>query len=189
MSKIKKSMYDHADLKALLARQDLWKGKAEEVATDLRKYFDEELGDNLTAPKLLARLIAEFDLNDFPKAEVNIGELYLEWTVREYMIRKGPGLLKYVEFIYQKLVEYDFKLDKNKNGEYEWNDLDNHMWYVPHDKFNVFCITTQNMNWLIIHQHDEDDPCERNQFAVYRYWDKITDSNYDHNDLMEEIEK
>lgn len=163
-------------LKKMQAEQNWWKKPAEELASSLMKILEDQQR-NLDAPKILAHLIQQFDLETGTN---HIGEIYLEWTVKEYISTKGPGLYKFACSTYDNLVKFGKRCNvlEEKDGRvifevdtHDWNDLDNYGFYIPHDTLKIYCITTQNYSWIII--------LDERGMRVYRYWDQIYDAEGD----------
>ncbi len=138
-----------------------------------KKYYPND--HTLTAPDVLAKALEYFDLE-----EGEVGQLYLEWTVNAFITNKIIENIPKIDFIYNKLIEH--KITEKKS--YEYNDLDNHLFYIPVketksnkvDKFNirVFAMTTQNSNYLFVRKifRDKERTSDFDQINIYRYWDK-----------------
>lgn len=47
---------------------------------------------------------------------------------------------------------YQYLVNKNhtEDNKFEYNDLDNHSWYIPHDTYEAFCVTSQNHQFLYV---------------------------------------
>ena len=146
-----------------------------------KKYYPDDY--NLTAPEVLAKAIEYFDLE-----EGEVGQLYLEWTVGAFITNKIIENIPKIDFIYDKLIEHKI----TEKQRYEYNDLDNHLFYIPIketksnkiDNFNVriFAMTTQNSNYLFVRKifRNKEWSDEFDQINIYRYWDKWKASdNYD----------
>lgn len=113
-------------------------------------------GDTLRVSEVLANLIALYDIDDKDDA----GQLYLEWTVEKYVGAKVMANLDAIRFIVKTLKEYGYTED----NQYEYNDLDNHLFYIPDDEREIFCATSQNTRYIYILKGDK--------LHIRRYWDQ-----------------
>jgi hypothetical protein len=101
-----------------------------------------------------------FDLED-PK---DAGQLYLEWLVDHYVGRKVAANLDDVKKIVETLKAKGFTED----NVYDYNDVDNRLFYIPHPDKLIFCIETQNHRFIYILTTDTFRP----KFHIRRYYDE-----------------
>lgn len=96
--------------------------------------------------------------------------LDIEWTLEKFwgnIAREAaPTLIK----IYNKLVE-DCHTVKNK---FEFNDMDNHCWFIPSETEKVFIHTCQNYNHLFILGGIAEENNRYGRYHIRRYWDDLT---------------
>lgn len=147
---------------------------------DTDKYFD--------GHKCLAKALEHFDLED-PK---EVGQLSLEWLVDEFAKTKILQNIPDMDFIYQQLV----KNGHDEENSYEFNDMDNHLFYIPTDyvdkyrrSYQVFAMTTQNTNYLVVrkfHEDRDDFGKDFDETCLYRYWDEY---DFDDQDTWEVEER
>jgi hypothetical protein len=136
--------------------------------------------------KCLAKALEYFDVQ-CPK---EVGQLYLEWMVETFAKIKITKNIPDIDFIYQQLVKNDYSEDNS----YEYNDMDNHLFYIPTDyvdsydrSFNIFAITTQSTNYLVIRKihKDRDWGKKYDETCLYRYWDSYDFESEDKLDIEE----
>lgn len=134
--------------------------------------------NRLEAPKFLAKLIEKFDLEN--KKEV--GQLYLEWTIREFVESKANLIWNDIDFVYNYLIEKQY----HENSKYVFNDLDNSVFYIPNKTSKIIALTSQSLRFLIIKDKDNSPLFSESLFSgygVYRYWDsakeRLDEKNYE----------
>lgn len=123
----------------------------------------------------LAKLIALFDHGENPK---EVRQLNLEWTVDKYVQNKVEANLPDILFIHEKLKEHGH----TEKNPYVYNDLDNKLFYFPHDSRKVFAMTSQNLNFLVIYE-ESGTALKKRKLHIRRYWDR-----FDKNDTFREEE-
>ena len=123
---------------------------------------------NLDAPEMLATAIDYFKLGDEPKNGV---PLYLEWTAEAFVGAKLLENLDDILTVHDILVKYG--CDDNQHKQYEWNDGDNRLFYLPtgDETKKVWCSTSQNMRYMFIMNWNPE--LGVTQIHVRRYWDPI----------------
>lgn len=141
------------------ARTKLIAEATKEATAVFQKHFPNEK-HNLEAPEVLAACLEMFDLTD-PK---DAGQLYLEWLVDHYVGRKVAANLDDVRTIAETLKARGFTED----NVYDYNDLDNRLFYIPHIDKLIFCIETQNHRFIYILTTDTFHP----KFHIRRYYDE-----------------
>jgi hypothetical protein len=141
-----------------LERDNLAKATEEAIAV-FKKHFPEKRG-NLTAPQVLAACIEKFDLED-PK---DAGQLYLEWTVEQYVGRKVEANLGDIRAVVVALQQGVFFED----SPYEYNDGDYKLFQIPHDSLLIFCAEGQTPRYIYIL---DDRPCS-SRFHIRQYYDE-----------------
>lgn len=124
-------------------------------------------GGNQDAPEMLAEAIDYFKLDDEPK---NGCPLYLEWAVGAFVGQKLLENLDDILTVHDILVKHGCTDDDQR--QYEWNDGDNHLFYVPtgDETLKVWCATSQNMRYMFIMNCNDEGVTE---IHVRRYWDPI----------------
>lgn len=143
----------------LVAERERIAGATKELTNVLRKYYPDERG-NLSAPEVLAAALELFDGDD-PK---NAGQLYLEWLVEHYVGRKVAANLDDI----RKVVEALRKAGGTEEAAHEYNDCDNRLFYIPHDKKLIFCAEGQNTRYIYILIEGGLAP----QLHIRRYYDE-----------------
>jgi len=141
------------------ARQRKVTSATGEAAAVFQKYFPNER-HNLEAPEVLAACLEMFDLED----QKDAGQLYLEWLVDHYVGRKVAANLDDIKAIAETLKTKGFTEDNS----YDYNDLDNRLFYIPHANKLIFCIETQNHRFIYILSTDTFHP----KFHIRRYYDE-----------------
>lgn len=123
---------------------------------------------NLDAPEMLATAIDYFKLGDEPK---NGCPLYLEWTAEAFVGQKLLENLDDILAVHTMLVKYG--CDDNQHRQYEWNDGDNNLFYIPtgDETKKVWCATSQNTRYMFIMNCVAE--LGVTQIHVRRYWDPI----------------
>ena len=109
---------------------------------------------NLNAPGVLASCIELFDIED-PK---DAGQLYLEWVVEHFVGRKVRANIEDVKKVVETLKEKGFTED----NPHVFNDMDNTLFYIPHETKLIFCSTSQNTRYIYI--------LDGHKFHVRRYY-------------------
>jgi hypothetical protein len=134
--------FDLADFdeQARLERDNLAAATEEAVAVFKKHYPNERM--NMTAPQVLAACIEQFDLTD-PK---DAGQLYLEWTVEQYVGRKVEANLDDIRALVVWLQHGGFFED----SPYEYNDGDYKLFNIPHDNLLIFCAKGQSLRYIYI---------------------------------------
>lgn len=134
----------------------------------------------------LARALEHFDLEDSKE----VGQLHLEWLVNDFAEKKVKDNIPDIDFIYQQLVANGY----DEENRYEFNDMDNHLFYIPTDyidkfkrRFKVFVMTTQNTNYLVVRKLHEGRGLggEYDATCFYRYWDEYDFAPQDQWDIEE----
>lgn len=114
-----------------------------EKAAEFKQFFLSE-SRNLESPRALAAVLAAFDLED---ERNQTKQLYVEWTIEHFVGDKVKKLLPVIDELYDILVAKDFSSEKK---EFDFNDLDNGAYYIPHKKKKLIVLTSQNWDFLII---------------------------------------
>lgn len=125
----------------------------------LREYFPAG-ASNLDAPPVLAECLELFDLGDRKDA----GQLYLEWAVEAYIGRKVEANLDDIRFVYEILKGKGFYI----YDYYEYNDMDNRLFYVPHESKKIFCTEGQTTRYVYILEERYGEP----YLHIRRYYDE-----------------
>lgn len=123
----------------------------------------------------LAEVIALFDHGEDLK---EVRQLSLEWTVDKYVQNKVEANLPDIMFIHEKLKEHSH----TEKNPYIYNDLDNKLFYFPHDSKKVFAMTSQNFNFLVIYE-ESGTALKKRKLHIRRYWDR-----FDKNDKFRQEE-
>lgn len=135
-------------------RQEKLATACKEATAVFRKHFPGDNG-NLDAPIVLAACVELFDLDNHKDA----GQLYLEWLVEHYVGRKVAANLDDVKMIVEALKTNSYTQD----SPYVFNDCDNQLFYIPHEKL-IFCIESQNTRYIYI--------LHNNKLHIRRYYDE-----------------
>jgi hypothetical protein len=130
----------------------------EEIKEARKKFYDLIMTNSIRAPREIAKLMM---MQDFDDQRSMFHPLHLEWMIDHYVNEHAKKLIPTVAALYGMLKDGDFTEDNKLN----WNDLDNDAWFVPHDKLQVFVVTSQNNRFLIISYADEPD------YSVYEFFD------------------
>jgi len=136
-----------------------------------KKYFGKE-DKYLNATPAIAAALNYFDKGD------EVGEMYLEWTVDEFFRLQIKKRIENIKFIYSQLVKHKFT-EKNR---YEYNDLDNHIFYLPckkpeedYETMTVFVMTSQTTNYIVVYKELDFKTKKEEKIYIYRYWDQYWD--------------
>ena len=154
--------FDLADFdeEARLEKENLAAATEEAVAV-FKKHFPKPRG-NLTAPQVLAACIEQFDIGDPQDA----GQLYLEWTVEQYVGRKVEANLDDIEAVVEWLREGGY----TESNPYRYNDGDCKLFQIPHDDLLIFCAEGQTPRYIYIL---ENHPVLGNsRLHIRRYYDE-----------------
>jgi hypothetical protein len=82
-----------------------------------------------------------------PREQMNCYERAITPIIDKYL---NTFALKHVPLainLYNALVAGGHDSEENS---YEHNDMDNHAWYLPHDKAEIICLTSQNTRYMYI---------------------------------------
>jgi len=140
---------------------------------------EESGGSSISAPKIIAKALKYFD---FGEKDRWIGQLYLEWVCENFVAEEFEENFEDMDFIYQKLVEYKY----TENNQYEYNDMDNHIFYLPSKKvvcknypelvqnLHVFALESQSLNYIVVKKFYVTPGLEKTppNWYIYRYWDR-----------------
>ncbi len=133
---------DLSQLMTVLRERDLAITAAcDEARAVFKKHFSTATL-NLNAPIALASCIELFDIEDSKDA----GQLYLEWVVEHFVGRKVAANIDDVKKIVETLKEKGFTED----NPHDFNDMDNTLFYIPHETKLIFCVTSQNTRYIYI---------------------------------------
>ncbi len=113
---------------------------------------------------------------------LNCPTLKIEWTLEVYWANVARKNYPILMEIYNKLVAHDY----TRKNRFEYNDMDNHTWYIPHNELKVFVHTSQNHNLLFILPAELDG---WNKYHIRRYWDDLKCPNAKTNKLGNEFYK
>lgn len=163
----------------LAKREAKEKQAKKELSVLMLKHYPEGKDEDITAYKVLARLIELFDLDD---SGGEVGTLYLQWTASAFIEKKAEKYIPRVDHIYDCLVKGGF----NEDNPFVFNDLDNSMFFLPHESKRVLALTSQNCRWLFVRWSEKllDDNAE--YLYVYRYWDTFDFADTDRKEEAEE---
>jgi len=98
--------------------------------------------------------------------------LYLEWLADQYVGKKCPLLIEWLEKIHTILVVRNYTRD----NQFDHNDLDNKAFYIPHEKRKIVCLTGQTQRYLYV--WDDNNLHIRFFYDVWKErdeWDKEED--------------
>lgn len=149
----------------LVAKHDeLWGiGPKSEAAS--KRIFDlirKECSENEINPAALLGLVYD---------RFNCATLDLEWTLEKYWANQVRKFIPDLERIYVKLVENG----QTEEACHEFNDLDDHVWYIPltsDDNRRIFVHTSQNLNLIFVWDKSSVDN-RYGKVHIRRYWDKF----------------
>ena len=133
----------------------------EEAVAVFKKHFPEKRG-NMTAPQVLAACIEQFDLTG-PK---DAGQLYLEWTVEQYVGRKAEANLDDIRALVVWLQEGGF----TEGNPYRYNDGDYKLFHIPHDDLLIFCAEGQTPRYTYILEYN--DVLGSSKLHIRQYYDE-----------------
>lgn len=156
-----------------------------EAVAVFQKHFPTENG-NLDAPIALAACVELFDISD----SKNAGQLYLEWLVEHYVGRKVAANIDDVKKVVEALKNGEF----TKDDPYVFNDMDNTLFYIPHETKLIFCSTSQDTRYIYMLEENILGP----KFHVRRYyaeydalddddWRREKEAEYHKNGILEAI--
>jgi len=148
----------------------------DEIWDVLIKHFghpDDEKSSIIHCPEVFARIFGSLMYKD--GSDSGIAQLFA-WTIDAYVQRQVLKLLPVFKETYRMLIERGH----TENNKYEFNDLDNHAWYIPHESLQIMVTTDQNTNFIFRRNYDKPpegaDPrlfsFLKNDFLCFRYWDK-----------------
>lgn len=100
--------------------------------------------DTLCVSRALAELLADYDFDD--ERGMNPLPLYMEWMADEYVGKKCKKLITLLRKIHDICVERGI----THENYYDFNDLDNKVFYVPAQGCKVLCTTDQNTNFIAV---------------------------------------
>jgi len=166
----------------------------DEIWDVLIKHFgdpDDPKSRMIECPEVFARIFGSLIYKDGSDSDV---PQMFAWTIDSFVTRRVSKLIPVFDETYRMLNERGH----TKNHKYEWNDLDNHAWYIPHKDFQIIATTDQNHNFIFRRGHDKSpegsDPLLysilRNDFFCFRYWDMWDDKDdfeqREHKDIQEQ---
>lgn len=140
-------------------REQRIKAAEEAAVSAISEYFPEGKS-NLDAPQILAACIELFDLGDKKDA----GQLYLEWAVEHFVGRKVQANLEDIKAVYEALKAGGY----TEKDYYEFNDMDNRLFYIPHRSKMIFCAESQNNRFIYILETKYGGV----EFHIRRYYDE-----------------
>lgn len=140
-------------------REQRIKAAEEAAVSAISEYFPEGKS-NLDAPQILAACIELFDLGDKKDAD----QLYLEWVVEHFVGRKVQANLEDIKAVYEALKAGGY----TEKDYYEFNDMDNRLFYIPHRSKMIFCAESQNNRFIYILETKYGGV----EFHIRRYYDE-----------------
>ncbi len=138
-------------------------GCTQEVFAVLDKWYPDRHSDTspsgMEAHGIIASLIEHFNPKD-----TDCYEQCLNWVVDDALQPLFAKAEAHAKFIYCWLTTHGH----DEGNKFEFNDLDNHAFIIPTAPMEVFCLTDQNCNYVVMLSTDRISTT----FRVCRYWER-----------------